>query len=155
MGVILRSDVNMQLIQFEIEHFDMMKLDDNGYVSRESRAMFEAYPKIGPAITLLNDSLEVVACAGVIVPYQGMGEFWMIPGSLVPKYGLTVSKEAKRFIADTVERFSLHRIQATVREVDQRAVRWIERLGFEREGLMKRYGSDGRNYFMYARVSDV
>lgn len=145
----------MQIIPFEIEHFDMMTLDEKGFVSKENRAMFEAYPKIGPAITLLNDSLEIVACAGVIMGFEGVGEFWMIPGKLVPKYPKSVWKEAKAFIDDSVERFKLCRIQATIREVDLKAIRWIERLGFEREGLMRRYGLDRLNYFMYARVSDV
>lgn len=30
--------------------------------------------------------------------------------------------------------------------------RWLERLGFEREGTMVKYGADGSDYFLYARV---
>ncbi len=144
----------MHLIQFEIEHFDRMELDKEGFVSRGNRALFEAYPKIGPAITLLNDSFEVIACAGVLIPWEGFGEFWMIPGVLVPKYKKSVWKEAKLFIKDSRERFNLRRIQATIRENDQRAIRWIERLGFQKEGLLRCFGMDGENHFMYARVND-
>lgn len=145
----------MHLIQFEIEHFDLMELDKDGFVSRGNREMFEIYQKIGPAITLLNDRYEVVGCGGVIIVWEGIGQFWMIPGVLVPKYAKTVWKEVKLFIKDSTERFALHRIQATVREADPRAIRWIERLGFEREGLLRCYGQDRENHFMYARVNDV
>lgn len=133
----------------------MMELDKEGFVSRGNRQMFEAYAKIGPAITLINDSFEVVACAGVIIPWEGVGQFWMIPGNLVPKYAKTVWKEAKLFIKDSTERFNLCRVQATARERDARAIRWIERLGFQREGLLRCYGQNRENHFMYARVNDV
>lgn len=145
----------MHLIQFEIEHFDLIELDEGGFVSRGNRELLSAYQKIGPAITLLNDAYEVVACAGVIIAWGGMGEFWMVPGKLVPRYAKSVWKEAKLFIADSIGRYNLHRIQATVRERDARAIRWIERLGFEKEGLMRCFGADRDNHFMYARLINV
>ena len=143
----------MQIIQFEIEHFDMMEV--GRFVNKENRDIYAAYPKVGPAITLINDLMEPVASAGMLCIWQGVGEFWMIPSTLVPKYKLSVWKEAKLFLADCVERFRLHRIQATVREKDETALRWIERLGFEKEGLMRCFGSNKENHFIYARVQDV
>jgi hypothetical protein len=145
----------MQIIQFEIEHFDMMELDPCGFVSRDTRPLFDAYAKVGPAITLINGKMEPVACSGVTLPWNGFGEFWMIPSKLVPQYPISVWKEAKSFIADSIERFNLHRIQATVREEDLKAITWIERLGFAREGLLHCFDQNKANYFIYARLNDV
>ena len=125
------------------------------FVNKENRAIFELYPKAGPAITLINDQLEPVASAGMACLWPGVGEFWMIPSVLVSRHKVSVVREAKRFLADCLERFNLHRAQATIREKDGIALGWIERLGFEREGLMRKFGSDGENYFMYARVQNV
>jgi len=46
---------------------------------------------------------------------------------------------------------NLHRLQITVRCADLRAVRWGLALGFEIEGLMKKYGADGSDFFMMSR----
>ena len=145
----------MQVIPFEIDHFDMMELDPEGFVSRDRRGLLEAYSKVGPSITLINDLMEPVASAGVVCVWDGLGEFWMVPGKKVPKYSLSVFKEAKRFIDYAMSRYQFNRVQATAREKDARAIRWIERLGFERECLMKCFGPDGENHYLYARVNDV
>jgi RimJ/RimL family protein N-acetyltransferase len=48
---------------------------------------------------------------------------------------------------------SLKRIQASVHTNDQQAIRYVEWLGFENEGLMKKYGPDGSDYYRFARVA--
>ena len=48
---------------------------------------------------------------------------------------------------------SLKRIQASVHTNDQQAIRYVEWLGFENEGLMKKYGPDGSDYYRFARVT--
>ena len=145
----------MQIIPFEIEHFDAMDLGPDSLVSRDRRPLFEAYPKVGPAVTLLNDTMEPIACAGVLVMWEGLGEFWMIPSRYVPKYPKTVWKEAKDFVNGSIAKFNLHRVQATVREADETATRWIERLGFQKEGVLRCFGANGENHVMYSRVKNV
>jgi len=44
------------------------------------------------------------------------------------------------------------RIQAVVRTDWLVAIRFIERLGFKREGLMKKFGPDGNDFYLYGRI---
>lgn len=44
------------------------------------------------------------------------------------------------------------RIQAVVRTDWSKAVHFLERLGFKKECLMKKFGSDGSNYHLYAKL---
>jgi RimJ/RimL family protein N-acetyltransferase len=47
----------------------------------------------------------------------------------------------------------VQRVQASVHAEDGQAVRFARWLGFENEGLMKKYGPDGSDYYRMARVS--
>jgi RimJ/RimL family protein N-acetyltransferase len=47
----------------------------------------------------------------------------------------------------------LQRIQASVHANDKQAIRYVEWLGFENEGLMKKFGPDGSDYYRFARVA--
>jgi len=50
------------------------------------------------------------------------------------------------------ETHELSRIQASVCASDVRANRYAQWLGFEKEGIMRKYGPDGTDYIRYARV---
>ena len=47
--------------------------------------------------------------------------------------------------------YKLQRVQATVLKENKKAIKWIEFLGFEREGLMRKYV--GGDHYLYARVT--
>ena len=48
---------------------------------------------------------------------------------------------------------NLKRVQASVHAEDHQAVRFARWMGFENEGLMKKYGPDGSDYYRMARIS--
>jgi RimJ/RimL family protein N-acetyltransferase len=50
------------------------------------------------------------------------------------------------------EEFDYQRIQASIAVTDKTAKRFAEWLGFQNEGVMKKYGPDGTDYYRYARV---
>ena len=50
------------------------------------------------------------------------------------------------------EEYKYQRIQASISVKDAKAKRFAEWLGFENEGIMKKYGPDGSDYYRYARV---
>jgi hypothetical protein len=58
-----------------------------------------------------------------------------------------------RFALSIVEK-PKGRVWAFVRSDFKEGVRFIERLGFVREGLLERFGPDGADYFSYARFND-
>jgi ribosomal-protein-alanine N-acetyltransferase len=69
--------------------------------------------------------------------------------------GAGLMSEALRAGIDEVfsDRVRLHRVQANVRPENARSIALLERLGFEREGLSKRYlfiAGDWRDHYSYA-----
>ena len=58
----------------------------------------------------------------------------------------------KNHIKTITEEDELHRLQATVRDDFDVAKRFIEFLGFKREGLLKNFGPDRCDHIMYSRT---
>jgi len=51
-----------------------------------------------------------------------------------------------------IEKNDLHRVQASINELDPEAIRFAKWLGFKDEGMMPKYGPDGSNYYRMSMV---
>lgn len=97
---------------------------------------------------------DVVAVAGVTRIVSGVAEIWTITGKLVEKYPKDFHKMCLRIIEEAFEIGGLHRLQCTA-EVDyDRTIKWLERLGFEREGMLRNYTPDKRDMYIYSIVRE-
>lgn len=141
------------LAEFDIQDFDWLELTPDSWAKRSDRAMIERYAQAGPAITLWAEEGFPITCAGVACgAWKGFGECWLVPSIHVKRYAKSVYKTAVEFIADTTEKLGLYRVQAVIMADNPVHVRWIERLGFEREGLMRKFGPNKEDKYLYARV---
>ncbi len=86
-----------------------------------------------------------------IVESLGVGTVWVLTTPLVEKYPLWFSKAVRNMLNAGTDLYKLQRVQATVLKENKKAVKWIEFLGFEREGLMRKYV--GGDHYLYARIS--
>ena len=86
-----------------------------------------------------------------IVESLGVGTVWVLTTPLVEKYPLWFSKAVRNMLNAGKDLYKLQRIQATVLKENKKAVKWIEFLGFEREGLMRKYV--GGDHYLYSRIS--
>jgi hypothetical protein len=142
----------INIVPFKIEHFDQMELANRGWQRREDRLLFASYPSRGPAFTLMSEDNPV--CAGGIVPlWPGVAEAWMLISKYVNQYPLSVYKSVSSVMLDIIEKMELFRVQTVIKEDDKTAIRWIERLGYTREGLLRQFGPDRQDYFIYGRVN--
>lgn len=53
------------------------------------------------------------------------------------------------FLYGIMNELELSRLQASIDISEPSFVTWIEGFGFEREGIMKHYGGDGKDYYLY------
>ena len=106
---------------------------------------------LGPAITALICG-QPVAVFGYIPYWGGLAEFWSMFDDRARRYPKAMTSIAKQFlyIAEIAE--GLRRLQITVKSDDQRAYRWAKALGFEEEGLMRKFLPDGSDAYMMART---
>jgi len=107
----------------------------------------------GYAYTMLHGE-EVIACIGVTFITSGVAEIWAITGKLVDKYPKDFHKRCQEIISEAFEKAELHRLQCTA-EVDyDRTIKWLERLGFEREGTLRSYTPDKKDMYIYSIVKE-
>jgi hypothetical protein len=103
----------------------------------------------GPAFTLTNG--QIIGCGGILPLWKGVGEGWVITSDLVEKYPILFAKTVWRKMKELMVRMGLERVQTLVDAEHTVSQKWVERMGFENEGLMHKY-LGGRDFIRYAIV---
>jgi len=81
-----------------------------------------------------------------------VAEGWVIATSEIWKHPLGVAKAIKKDFARVAKKNNITRVQTAVRADFKEGLRFAEWLGLEEEGLMKKFGFDGSDQYMYARI---
>jgi RimJ/RimL family protein N-acetyltransferase len=102
----------------------------------------------GPALTAIHDS-TILGCAGIGFMRRDCGVLWGMVSASAGAHFVAIHRAVTRFIQAN----PLVRLEATAESTFAPACRWLELLGFENEGLMRKYGPDGADYVRYARIS--
>lgn len=93
-----------------------------------------------------------IGAYGLIEMWHGVGRLWAIfSEELLADHAKVLAFHAKRDMKRADE-LGLHRIEATCDPSHDQGCRFLEWLGFEREGLMRRYSPEGTDSVLYARV---
>ncbi|MBL8675508.1 MAG: hypothetical protein JNL07_11510 [Rhodospirillales bacterium] len=105
----------------------------------------------GPAFTgFCGDRL--VFCAGAIELWPGVAEGWALVSPLVERRRVAFHRAILGLLSRHQPAWRCHRLQATVRQGEAAAARWLSRLGFVYEGRMAGYGPDGADHLRFARI---
>lgn len=141
-------------VPFQPGHVAVMNVKAQNFqtVSRsvDVMAMLENQAQHGHAITAILHG-KPVACFGSVHIWKGVEEMWCFIEERGRKYPKTLTKAAIQYRDFRVISRNLHRLQIIVRCDDLRAVRWGSAIGFETEGLMKKYGPDQADFLMMSR----
>lgn len=141
-------------VPFQAGHVAVMNVKAQNFqtISRamDVMTMLENQAKYGHAITAILHG-RPVACFGAVHIWKGVEEMWCFIEERGRKYPKTLTRAAIAYRDFRVLSKNLHRLQIIVRCNDLRAVRWGLAIGFEIEGLMKKYGPDEADFFMMSR----
>jgi hypothetical protein len=77
----------------------------------------------------------------------------MIPDIALPSVARPFHRATKLFLDVCMEELQLVRIQVTVCTLNVSADKWIRTLHFKEEGVLRRFGPEGADYKMYARLN--
>lgn len=121
-------------------------------VDAEFARQMEIHEKDETALTAMYGD-DVFACGGVTTRWKGTGEVWTLNSPIVKDYPLLFHKLMLRWLETIRKYHGLRRIQAVVEADNDTYVKWIELLGFKREGLLRKY-YDGKDFYMYAKVEE-
>jgi len=142
-----------RLVTFQPNHIHMTKFRDfdqeilDGY----GRPHIEDYAVDGLSYSAMCDG-KVYAMFGLYPLWKGVAEAWLLPSSKLENRKMVFHKSCLRFFPYAAEKLKLHRIQVYVRSSNVQAYKWIEMMYFNREGLLKRYGPDINDYYVYGRL---
>ncbi len=105
----------------------------------------------GPAFTLVIDG-ELVGCGGVVLMPWQCGEAWTLFSTLFFKHYRTAYKVIKENLERVIKERKLKRVQSLVNPEHEGACRFIEHLGFQCEGLLRKVGPNGEDLLIFSRV---
>lgn len=93
---------------------------------------------------------KIIGAAGIHPLHPGVGRAWALLSMEVRKAAFFLHRAVKRRLPGLIEVGSFHRVELVVRRHFPDGYFWAERLGFQDEGLLKKYGPDGSDYHIFA-----
>ena len=139
----------MIVIPFELSHITAMRLQDHQRLAISSvelpyLAQLSGY---GPTLTALADG-RPIACAGIASPGFGIGTLWAVVAKDAGPHFVALDRCVRRFLSIP----KLRRIEATSEVSFAQGCRWLELLGFQSEGILRKYGPKGEDHMRYSRT---
>ncbi len=134
-----------------IESFDASDLVRLDVQDKQKTACIGSAPDLasgGPAFSVYDGEM-LMGCMGIYTLWKGRGLAWALLSRHAGKIISPLTYAARQYFMIA----PFHRIEATVDAGFGSAVRWIELLGFRKEGLMQRYSPEGHDHYLYARVA--
>jgi hypothetical protein len=121
-----------------------------GIVGSGTDTYATAHYEHGPAVTFMVDG-KVAACGGYAMPWEGTAEMW-VAISQEFKHCPAVVVGIKRQMLEWIDDKNLTRVQATVKSDWSVGRRFLEWLGMDYEGTLRKLGPNGIDQCVYARV---
>jgi len=106
----------------------------------------------GEAVTVI-DGKKVLAIFGSVTIFPGIQHIWALVSEDVKDYPIQFFRTAQKVLAWQQKRKPARRYQIDIRAGYPELQKWAKLLGFECEGLMKKFGQNGDDYYLYARTS--
>jgi len=100
--------------------------------------------------TVLDDNSMIIGCGGFRLHWPGVFEAWLSSKTYKDFYANRF--QAYRFIRTRIEKLEARRIQATIVTDQPTHVNLIRHLGFKYEATMRKYGPDGKDYYLFALI---
>lgn len=139
----------LRFLPFAQEHVQHIKLMFD--LSEDGRKALVEHKDIR-GYTLFEEDV-VLGIGGVHNIWNGVGEAWLLLGKEAFARPRTVARHTVNMFDHMQEEYKYQRIQASIAVKDGKAKRFAEWLGFQNEGIMRKYGPDGSDYYRYAKVT--
>jgi hypothetical protein len=141
----------------QINCAEMMAWYNAGAFCDNPMLSVDMYPAITEkhlTLAVFSDDGKALLVTGLVFYWNGVAENWciVIDRELMEKNAKSLVRDMHMMIDEARKGFKLHRIQCIVDSENVRDLRWATFFGFEPEGLMKKYGPDGKDYYRLART---
>jgi hypothetical protein len=106
------------------------------------------HKRMGPSVSFKIDGV-IVGCGGIHLHWKGAGESWMCLRAST--MGPSVLKFARDWLNRTIEKYAFDRVQAII-PIGNQWARTEKFLGFSLETYLRKYGPNGKDMALWARV---
>ena len=137
-----------KIIPFKIDHIDCMDIREHEMkFNKEMLAHLEGKM----SITGVIDG-RVISCGG-ITPYSDTAAIlWQLPSIYVEQYAVPYARFIRKWLDETADNLGIKRMETACID-DRLHNRWMQFLGFEKEGVKKQY-LFGLDYSMWGKLWD-
>lgn len=104
------------------------------------------------AWTGLDEQGRVIGCAGFSPQWEGRVIGWAVFGKIPKAAWVPIFKKVRKEMRALRKQGHDHRVEITVPYGFGAGCRLAHLLGFQVEGLMRRYGPDGSDHYLYSQV---
>ncbi len=138
------------IVEYKPEHFlnmnitasqhEMVPYQDEFYAKHmgESPYMF----------SYMKDKM-ILAVGGISHRAAKRGEAFLIADEKIGKKDYIF---IRNFTRELIEKSMYSRIEATIEKDDKRGQKWLKSMDFEYEGTLRKYGLNGEDHEIYARI---
>ena len=148
-------DNTLHIVPYTAEHGRFILSCQMNHKLMDEDAKYE-----GDAMNLVEENLaftgtvndKPIFAAGMKMVWGQVAEGWVIATHEVWQHPLAVAKAIKKDFARVAKEHNIQRVQTGIRKDFKEGIRFAEWLGLEREGLMKNWGFDGSDQYLYARI---
>jgi hypothetical protein len=141
-----------KVIPYQPGHIDFMVLRDcfSGEGVEEALREMRTTDYLEMRTVVINNM--PAAIVGVYNPRDGYATTFAAITDLIQSEPIAFHKTVIALLGEQILKRKLRRVEITVKHDFEQGKKWAESLGFEQEGLLRKYGPNGEDYFMYARV---
>lgn len=132
----------ISIVPYRQEHYDSLDLNpchDQEPMGAPTR----------PGVTFIQDG-KPIAIVGAFEVVPGVAHLW---ANVSKHLNIRFAKTARITLDGFLKSNGVRRAQMTVRRDYHAGMRFARFLGFSPEALMMKYGPDGSDYWLYARVT--
>ncbi len=146
--------MDIRAIATHPEHFNLID-----FRNQEAEALandpsakqrFFSLCEIGQTGTLLCDG-RILCIMGLCQLWPGVWECFVFPSRYIHDYKKVYLRYAKTYLHQSIEDYKIRRIQ-TMSLSDPETNKWMQFLGFNFEGLHRKYGPEGSDYCAWSIV---
>ena len=106
-----------------------------------------------PTETLYDSKTDEVICiCGLTYPWAGNLEVWTLMSKNVDKHAVSIVKSLRAMIDEYVEKLKAVRVQSVCPATLPNRDRWFKSLKLDPVALLRKYGPNGADYYMYERI---
>ena len=145
-----------EIKDFKPEHADQIISFGMNSKLMEIDASFEDnricnYSTKGNAYTMFMNDKPVFAI-GIVILWDGVAEGWVMASQNIFEMKFLAAKTMKELTDDMCKKNKIKRLQTSVKADFKLGIRFATWLGLEIEGLKKKYGPDGSDYYQLGKI---